>query len=167
MEAPQSAPSLAISYTRLTSTGNGWIWTIQARADLYTRQTATITCPRQSVGYWADHIYGLWFQPIQEDMQIRIGYPLNGQAGGSVGNFVNYTLIGNPDAPRPDVTDQEDIPIGTPSDTAIEGMNLIWQDEFNGTTLDNSKWNYETGYYLNDDPNTWGWGNSEAATLYQ
>lgn len=113
-------------------------------------------------GYWADHIYGLWFQPIQEDMQIRIGYPLNGQAGGSVGsNFVNYTLIGNPDAPRPDVTDQEDIPIGTPSDSAIEGMNLIWQDEFNGTTLDNSKWNYETGYYLNDDPNTWGWGNSE------
>ncbi|MGE7825548.1 family 16 glycosylhydrolase [Paenibacillus sp. NPDC093718] len=113
-------------------------------------------------GYWADHIYGLWFQPIQEDMQIRIGYPLNGQAGGSVGsNFVNYTLIGNPDAPRPDVTDQEDIPIGTPSDSAIEGMNLIWQDEFNGTALDRSKWNYETGYYLNDDPNTWGWGNSE------
>ena len=81
-------------------------------------------------------------------------------------NFVNYTLIGNPDAPRPDVTDQEDIPIGTPSDTAIEGMNLIWQDEFNGTTLDNSKWNYETGYYLNDDPNTWGWGNSSCG-LYQ
>lgn len=113
-------------------------------------------------GYWADHIYGLWFQPIQENMQIRIGYPLNGQAGGNVGNnFVNYTLIGNPDAPRPDVTGQEDIPIGTPSDPAIEGMNLIWQDEFNGTALDRGKWNYETGYYLNDDPNTWGWGNSE------
>lgn len=118
--------------------------------------------PANQWGYWADHIYGLWFQPIQEDMQIRIGYPLNGQAGGSVGsNYVNYTLIGNPDAPRPDITDQEDIPIGTPSDPTIAGMNLIWQDEFNGTTLDNSKWNYETGYYLNDDPNTWGWGNSE------
>ncbi len=118
--------------------------------------------PANQWGYWADHIYGLWFQPIQEDMQIRIGYPLNGQAGGSVGsNYVNYTLIGNPDAPRPDITDQEDIPIGTPSDPTIQGMNLIWQDEFNGTTLDNSKWNYETGYYLNDDPNTWGWGNSE------
>ncbi|MGG3280511.1 family 16 glycosylhydrolase [Paenibacillus solani] len=113
-------------------------------------------------GYWADHIYGLWFQPIQEDMQIRIGYPLNGQAGGNVGsNFVNYTFIGNPNAPRPDVTDQEDIPIGTPSNPAIEGMNLIWQDEFNGTSLDRSKWDYDLGYYLNDDPNTWGWGNSE------
>ncbi|MEK4979123.1 family 16 glycosylhydrolase [Bacillus sp. FSL K6-6540] len=113
-------------------------------------------------GYWADYIYGLWFQPIQEDMQIRIGYPLNGQKGGSVGsNYVNYTLIGNPDAPRPDVSDQEDIAIGTPSDPAIQGMNLIWQDEFSGTTLDTSKWNYEQGYYLNDDPNTWGWGNAE------
>ncbi|MCM3782432.1 family 16 glycosylhydrolase [Neobacillus mesonae] len=113
-------------------------------------------------GYWSDYIYGLWFQPIQEDMQIRIGYPLNGQAGGNVGsNFVNYTLIGNPDAPRPDVTDQDDIAIGTPSNPSIEGMNLIWQDEFSGTTLDMNKWNYEQGYYLNDDPNTWGWGNAE------
>lgn len=113
-------------------------------------------------GYWSDYIYGLWFQPIQVDMQIRIGYPLDGQKGGNVGNnFVNYTLIGNPNAPRPDISGQEDIAIGTPTDPAIEGMNLIWQDEFNGTTLDLSKWNYETGYYLNDDPGTWGWGNAE------
>lgn len=113
-------------------------------------------------GYWADYIYGLWFQPIQVDMQIRIGYPLNGQAGGSIGdNFVYYTLIGNPNAPRPDITDQEDIAIGTPSDPTIEGMTLIWQDEFNGTQLDTSKWNYEQGYYLSDDPNSWGWGNAE------
>lgn len=113
-------------------------------------------------GYWVDHIYGLWFQPIQEDLQIRIGYPLNGQAGGNVGdNFVYYTFIGNPNAPRPDVTDGEDIPVGTPSNPAIEGMELIWQDEFNGTGLDTGKWNYELGYYLNDDPGTWGWGNAE------
>ncbi|WKL02202.1 hypothetical protein Q0F98_39040 [Paenibacillus amylolyticus] len=71
-------------------------------------------------GYWADYVYGLWFQPIQENMQIRIGYPLNGQAGGNIGNnFVNYTFIGNPNAPRPDVSDQEDISIGTPTDPAI------------------------------------------------
>jgi beta-glucanase (GH16 family) len=113
-------------------------------------------------GYWADYIYGLWFQPIQEDMQIRIGYPLNGQAGGSIGNnFVYYTFIGNPNAPRPDVTDHDDISIGTPSNPAIEGMNLIWQDEFNGTVLDTSKWNYEQGYYISNDPNSWGWGNAE------
>ncbi|GIP26466.1 hypothetical protein J23TS9_15960 [Paenibacillus sp. J23TS9] len=113
-------------------------------------------------GYWSDYIYGLWFQPIQVDMQIRIGYPLNGQSGGNIGsNYVTYTFIGNPNAPRPDVSDQEDILVGTPSDPAINGMNLIWQDEFNGTQLDQSKWSYEQGYYLNDDPNTWGWGNAE------
>ncbi|WP_339170569.1 family 16 glycosylhydrolase [Paenibacillus sp. FSL H7-0943] len=113
-------------------------------------------------GYWADYIYGLWFQPVQEDVQIRIGYPLNGQAGGSVGNnYVNYTFIGNPDAPRPDVSDHDDIAIGTPNDPAIEGMNLIWQDEFNGTALDTSKWSHEQGYYITDDPNSWGWGNAE------
>ncbi|GIO35525.1 hypothetical protein J41TS12_03860 [Paenibacillus antibioticophila] len=113
-------------------------------------------------GYWADYVYGLWFQPIQVDMQIRIGYPQNGQAGGSVGNnFVYYTFIGNPNAPRPDVTDQEDIEIGTPSNPAIDGMTLVWQDEFTGTQLDTSKWSYETGYYISDDPNSWGWGNAE------
>lgn len=113
-------------------------------------------------GYWADYVYGLWFQPIQVDMQIRIGYPQNGQAGGSVGNnFVYYTFIGNPNAPRPDVTDQEDIEIGTPSNPAIDGMTLVWQDEFNGTQLDTGKWSYETGYYISDDPNSWGWGNAE------
>ncbi|MGO4347620.1 family 16 glycosylhydrolase [Paenibacillus sp. MCAF9] len=113
-------------------------------------------------GYWADYIYGLWFQPVQVNMQIRIGYPLNGQAGGSVGsNFVNYTFIGNPDAPRPDVSDHDDVAIGTPSDPAIAGMNLIWQDEFSGTALDTNKWNYETGYYIGNDPNSWGWGNAE------
>ncbi|UQZ35279.1 glucan endo-1,3-beta-D-glucosidase [Paenibacillus sp. PK3_47] len=113
-------------------------------------------------GYWSDYIYGLWFQPIQENMEIRIGYPLNGQAGGNVGsNYVNYTFIGNPNAPRPDESDQEDITIGTPADPAISGMNLIWQDEFSGTALDTSKWNYETGYYISNDPNSWGWGNAE------
>lgn len=115
-------------------------------------------------GYWADYIYGLWFQPIQVDMQIRIGYPLNGQSGGSVGNnYVYYTFIGNPNAPRPDVSDHDDIEIGTPANPAIQNWNLIWNDEFAGTQLDTNKWNYETGYYISDDPNSWGWGNAELA----
>lgn len=113
-------------------------------------------------GYWADYIYGLWFQPIQVDMELRIGYPLNGQAGGSIGNnCVYYTFIGNPNAPRPDVSDLGNVEIGTTDNANIEGMNLIWQDEFNGTSLDTSVWNYNTGYYINDDPNSWGWGNNE------
>lgn len=113
-------------------------------------------------GYWVDYIYGLWFQPIQVDMELRIGYPLDGQKGHEIGsNYVNYTFIGNPDAVRPDVSDLSDIEISITDDTNIEGMNLIWNDEFNGDTLDTSIWNYNTGYYINDDPNTWGWGNNE------
>ncbi len=113
-------------------------------------------------GYWVDQIYGLWFQPIQVDMELRIGYPLNGQKGGSIGsNYVYYTFIGNPNAPRPDVSDLGDIVLSTPENPDVEGMNLIWNDEFSGTALDTSIWNYNTGYYINDDPSTWGWGNNE------
>ena len=33
--------------------------------------------------------------------------------------------------------------------------NLIWSDEFNGTTIDNTKWTHELG------TGNWGWGNNE------
>ncbi len=113
-------------------------------------------------GYWVDGIYGLWFQPIQENVQIRIGYPLNGEKGGAIGNnYVEYTFIGNPDAPRPDPSLFVDIELGNVNDTALDGWELIWNDEFNGNSLDMSKWSYQTGYYLSSDPGTWGWGNAE------
>lgn len=113
-------------------------------------------------GYWVDNLYGLWFQPIQVDMELRIGYPLDGQKGGSIGNnYVYYTFIGNPNAPRPDVSDLGNIPLATPENPYIDGLNMIWGDEFNGTSLDTGVWNYNTGYYINDDPGTWGWGNQE------
>jgi hypothetical protein len=35
------------------------------------------------------------------------------------------------------------------------GMNLVWQDEFNGTSLNELDWNYETG------TGSSGWGNNE------
>lgn len=34
----------------------------------------------------------------------------------------------------------------------------VWSDEFDGTSLDRSKWNIETG---NGYPDLWGWGNEE------
>ncbi|WP_233254374.1 peptidoglycan-binding protein [Salipaludibacillus keqinensis] len=113
-------------------------------------------------GYWTDYIFGLWFQPIQEDMELRIGYPLDGEKDGDIGdNYVEYQFTGNPDAYRPDEVALDDIQIGTSEDATIEGWDLVWNDEFEGTELDESKWNYDTGYYLDDDPGTWGWGNNE------
>lgn len=35
------------------------------------------------------------------------------------------------------------------------GKNLAWHDEFNGTSLDTSIWNYDIG------TGSWGWGNNE------
>lgn len=113
-------------------------------------------------GYWTDYIFGLWFQPVQENIDFRIGYPLNGEKDGDIGdNYVQYKFVGNPDAHRPDEVALEDIQVGTSEDSTIEGWDLVWNDEFDGTDLDTSKWNYDTGYYLNDDPGTWGWGNNE------
>jgi len=113
-------------------------------------------------GYWVDGIYGLWFQPIQEDMEFRIGYPTDGIKGDSIGNnYVYYNFIGNPNAERPDVSDLGNIKLGTTNDSAVDGWNLIWNDEFSGNKLNTNIWNYNTGYYINNDPSMWGWGNNE------
>lgn len=112
-------------------------------------------------GYWVDYIYGLWFQPLQQDYEIRIGYPEDGVKGGAVNNnYVYYTLIGNPDAPRPTLP-EDDFELADPSNLDLEGYKLIFNDEFSTGSLDTSSWNYVTGYYINDDPGTWGWGNNE------
>ncbi len=112
-------------------------------------------------GYWVDYIYGLWFQPIQQDYELRIGYPENGVKGGAINdNYVYYTLVGNPNAPRPIIPDAPITP-GDSSNPEIEGWELVFNDEFTGNALNTDVWNYVTGYYLNDDPNTWGWGNNE------
>jgi beta-glucanase (GH16 family) len=53
------------------------------------------------------------------------------------------------------------IPVPTTGHTGPEsytGMNLIWQDEFNGTGIDANKWTFEIG---DGCPNVCGWGNNE------
>lgn len=112
-------------------------------------------------GYWVDYIYGLWFQPLQQNYELRIGYPENGEKGAAVNdNFVYYTFIGSPGAHRP-TPPPDDFKIGDPNDPHIDGYDLVFNDEFTGNTLNTNVWNYVTGYYINDDPGTWGWGNNE------
>jgi len=45
-------------------------------------------------------------------------------------------------------------PLGVIPDDSEKSYKLVWKDEFNGSTLDTSKWTYETG-------NNGGWGNNE------
>ena len=120
----------------------------------------------QQWGYWVDHVYGLWFRPVKKDTYIRIGFPQNGKSGGSINNnYVYYTFLGDPEAKIPDVSDMGDITVDDNSDSDIytpDGWSLIWNDEFNGTTLDTTKWTRQTGYLLDEnDINTFGWGNNE------
>ena len=51
----------------------------------------------------------------------------------------------------------EDNPEPEP-DNASSCFKLIWADEFDGTSLDDSKWNYDLG---NGCPDLCGWGNNE------
>ena len=47
-------------------------------------------------GYFIDHVYGLWFQPVREDTEIRISYPIDGKKGGDASsNAIIYTIKGN------------------------------------------------------------------------
>lgn len=120
----------------------------------------------QQWGYWVDHIYGLWFRPVKKDTYIRIGYPENGQSGGAINsNYVYYTFIGDPEAKVPNVSDMGDITVDDNDDSEIytpDGWSMIWNDEFSGSTIDNTKWTRQTGYLLDEnDINTFGWGNNE------
>ncbi len=46
----------------------------------------------------------------------------------------------------------------------IPGWRLVWHDEFDGTTIDRTKWDFDLGNgFYNYDSHTWvpGWGNEE------
>lgn len=136
---------------------SGWIY----QGNGYSKYSDT-----QQWGYFVDHVYGLWFRPVKKDTYIRIGYPKNGQDGGDVGNnYVYYTFIGDPDAIIPEVEDMGDIEVDDNDDSEIatfDGWSMIWNDEFDGNTIDDSKWSRQTGYLLDEyDITTYGWGNNE------
>lgn len=118
----------------------------------------------QQWGYFADNVFGLWFQPVKKDTQIRISYPINGKKGGDTSsNYVDYTIRGNTSY-RPSLpADMTNIQVEDSSNTFTPaGWKMIWNDEFSGSTLDTTKWGYEEGFLLDEnDINTAGWGNEE------
>lgn len=115
-------------------------------------------------GYFADHVYGLWFQPVRKDTEIRISYPINGKQGGDMSNnYVIYTIKGNTSYQPTLPTDMTDIQVEDSSNPFTpSGWKMIWNDEFSGNTLDTTKWGYQEGFLLDEnDINTAGWGNQE------
>ncbi|PIB36242.1 glycoside hydrolase [Reichenbachiella sp. 5M10] len=80
-------------------------------------------------------------------------YEIEVRAYGESGRYISKTQevniqIGEEGGP----IDLED---GYSTPTSYEGMDLVWHDEFNGTSLNSSDWSYETGTGSN------GWGNNE------
>lgn len=118
----------------------------------------------QQWGYFVDGIYGLWFQPVKRDTEIRISYPKNGKKGGDMsGNSVTYTIKGNTSYKDKLPSDMADITVEDSSNPYTpSGWKMIWNDEFTGNKLDTTKWNYQEGFLLDEnDINTAGWGNQE------
>lgn len=118
----------------------------------------------QQWGYFADSVFGLWFQPVKKDTEIRISYPIDGKKGGDMSNnYVVYTIKGNTSYQPTLPSDMSDIQVQDSSDEFTpSGWKMIWNDEFLGNTLDTSKWGYEEGFLLDEnDINTAGWGNQE------
>jgi hypothetical protein len=80
-------------------------------------------------------------------------YSLEVRAYNAAGKFVKIIqqkniIVGDDELP----TNTEE---GYLTPLTYEGMNLIWQDEFNGSSLNGSEWNFETG------TGNSGWGNNE------
>jgi len=107
------------------------------------------TSPDNQYGFWdngGDNA-GIWLRPVTSDCRLQIHF---GQ------NFVEYELVGNPNAPRPNPnTPGATIAIATPNNPDINGWDLVWSDEFNGNSLDKNKWNIDIGVGQQ------GWGNQE------
>ena len=113
-------------------------------------------------GYFIDHVYGLWFQPVREDTEIR--NPIDGKKGGDASsNAIIYTIKGNTEYKAQLPADMTDIKVENSSeDYTPAGWKMIFNDEFDGGKLDTNKWSYDEGFLLEeDDINTAGWGNQE------
>ncbi|MFI5186014.1 MAG: family 16 glycosylhydrolase [Chitinophagales bacterium] len=96
------------------------------------------TSKKISVNVIADDI-----EESDEQFSVILSNPTNASLGKSIGT----ATIRNDDSKVLFNDTGYDAP------TSYTGYSLIWSDEFNGTSLDQSAWNYETGNN--------GWGNNE------
>src|ERR1035437_2458323 len=111
----------------------------------FTAQSGALTITAgQTVGYIDVPIRGDSLRQADQYFYVQISSPANatisgaGKALGTIQNKGNYLPIDN---------------TGYTTPLSYPGYTLAWNDEFNGTTLNSTVWNYEIG--------GGGWGNQE------
>lgn len=96
---------------------------------------------------------------VSEDGRIQFVYQNSGvftieiKAFGNSGRFIRQERQVNIESGDPATAGE-----GYTTPISYEGMNLLWNDEFNGTSVDQSIWSFDNG---NGCPNICGWGNNE------
>lgn len=90
-----------------------------------------------------------WLAPVTEELLFRISDPTDTE------NCVIYKIHANENITLPD-----DVSVLPHLDQTGE-WEKIWSDEFEGNVLNRDNWDYATGFFINEDPGTWGWGNNE------
>ena len=85
------------------------------------------------------------------------------QTGRVVGLAVGTTVI-SASTGTATATCNVEVTSPTPVGSDKTGYKLVWYDEFDGASLDTTKWNYQTGtrdIYHGFDTQNWNWGNDE------
>ena len=132
-----STKSITVSYTTIEGTAI-------ANKDFTPVQGTVTIQPNTTVGFIDVPVSGDSLRQADQTFNLQLSAPVNatisgtGKATGTIQNRGTYFPNDG---------------TGYITPITYSGYQLIWNDEFNGTTLDNTSWNYEIGGN--------GWGNHE------
>jgi beta-glucanase (GH16 family) len=133
-----SQQPVSVSYT----TADG---TAKAGVD-YTANSGTITIPAGQTEVYVDvPVTGDSLRRADQQFYLQLSNPVNGVLGSA---RATATILNSDLSYLPTDT------TGYSTPTTYAGYQLVWSDEFNGSTLNTQDWNYEQG-------NNNGWGNHE------
>jgi hypothetical protein len=132
-----STKNINVSYTTIDGTAS-------ANKDFTPVQGTLTIQPNTTVGFIDVPVKGDSLRQADQTFYIQLSAPVNATISG---NGKATVTIQNRGTYFPDDGTGYSTPL------TYTGYHLAWSDEFNGTTLDNTNWNYETG--------GGGWGNNE------
>jgi len=132
-----STKSITVNYATVDGTAS-------ANKD-FTPVQGTLTIPANTtVGFIDVSVKGDSLRQADQTFYLQLSAPVNAAILGTGKATITIQNRG---------TYFPDDGTGYTTPTSYTGYHLAWSDEFNGTTLDNTNWNYETG--------GGGWGNNE------